>query len=117
MSIEVITITLEQVDRILKYEESHFIDLKSIDIKPAKLSKSISAFANVNGGELLIGICEYTEENKKVRRWEGLANQEAANGHLQTFESLFPLGFGYSYTFLHSENHPGLVLQVTILKS
>jgi ATP-dependent DNA helicase RecG len=117
MFIEVITITLEQVNRILKYEESHFIDLKSIDIKPAKLSKSISAFANANGGELLIGICEYTEENKKVRRWEGLANQEAANGHLQTFESLFPLGFGYSYTFLRSENHPGLVLQVTILKS
>ena len=65
MSIEVITITTEQATRILQYEESHFFDLKSIDIKPGKLSKSISAFANADGGELLIGICEYTEGGKK----------------------------------------------------
>ena len=117
MSIEVITITTEQANRILQYEESHFFDLKSIDIKPGKLSKSISAFANADGGELLIGICEYTEGGIKIRRWEGFVNQESANGHFQTFESLFPLGFGYSYTFLRSENHPGLILQATVLKS
>lgn len=117
MSIEIVTITPEQADRILQYEESHFFDLKSIDIKPGKLSKSISGFANANGGELLIGVCEYPEQGKKIRRWEGFVNQESANGHLQTFESLFPLGFGYSYTFLRSENHPGLILQATVLKS
>ena len=117
MSIEVITVTSEQSDLMLKHEESHFFDLKSKDIQPSKLSKTIAAFANANGGELLIGICEYTEGQIKIRRWEGFPNQESANGHLQIFETLFPLGFGYLYTFLCSENYPGLVLQVNVLKS
>jgi hypothetical protein len=33
MSIEVITVTSEQAEKILNYEESHFFDLKSKDIQ------------------------------------------------------------------------------------
>jgi ATP-dependent DNA helicase RecG len=73
--------------------------------------------ANANGGELFIGICEYTEGKMKIRRWEGFSNQESVNGHLQIFETLFPLGYGYLYTFICSEDFPGLVLQVSVLKS
>ncbi len=40
-----------------------------------------------------------------------------ANGHLQAFESLFPLGDGYSYSFLRSATYPGLVLKIDISKS
>ncbi|QSJ15172.1 putative DNA binding domain-containing protein [Nostoc sp. UHCC 0702] len=117
MSIEVVKITSAQLKQILLTEESHFRDLKSIDIQPGKLCKFISGFANADGGELFIGIDERTIEGKKIRYWRGFADQESANGHLQIFEQLFPLGDGYSYTFLISEDSPGLVLQVTILKS
>ena len=117
MSIEVVTITSEQLNHILQKEESHFLDFKAIEVKPAKLCKFISGFANADGGELYIGIYEKILGNTKTRDWRGFADQESANGHLQIFEELFPLGDGYSYTFLSSECHPGLVLQVTILKS
>ena len=117
MSIEVVLITSEQLNQILQKEESHFLDFKAREVKPAKLCKFISGFANADGGELYIGIEEKILGNTKTRYWRGFADQESANGHLQIFEELFPLGDGYSYTFLSSECHPGLVLQVTILKS
>jgi ATP-dependent DNA helicase RecG len=117
MSIEVVPITSEQLILILQKEESHFLDFKAIEVKPAKLCKFISGFANADGGELYIGIDEKILGTTKTRYWRGFADQESANGHLQIFEQLFPLGDGYSYTFLSSECHPGLVLQVTILKS
>jgi len=117
MSIEVVPITSEQLNQILQKEESHFLDFKAREVKPAKLCKFISGFANADGGELYIGIEEKILGNTKTRYWRGFADQESANGHLQIFEELFPLGDGYSYTFLSSECHPGLVLQVTILKS
>ena len=117
MSIEVVPITSEQLNQILQKEESHFLDFKAIEVKPAKLCKFISGFANADGGELFIGIDEKILGNTKTRYWRGFDEQESANGHLQIFEQLFPLGDGYSYTFLSSECHPGLVLQVTILKS
>ncbi|MEA5579569.1 ATP-binding protein [Anabaena sp. UHCC 0451] len=119
MAIEVITITADEVNKILKCEEGHFIDLKAIEVKPNKLCKSISAFANADGGELFIGIDESESEvnGEKIRNWRGFTDQEAANGHLQIFEQLFPLGDDYSYTFICSDSYPGLVLQVIIFKS
>ena len=117
MSIEVAKITAEHFDKILQTKESHFCDLKSIDIKPAKLSRHISGFANADGGELYIGIDEETKEGNKARSWRGFIDQESANGHIQLFEQLFPLGDNYFYTFLASEKASGLVLQITINKS
>ena len=117
MSIEVVPITSEQLNQILQKEESHFLDFKAIEVRPAKLSNFISGFANADGGELYIGIDEKIVGDTKTRYWRGFADQESANGHLQIFEKLFPLGDGYSYTFLSSEGFPGRVLQITILKS
>lgn len=117
MSIKVSQITLSQLNQILNAEESHFLDLKAVDILPGKLSKFISGFANADGGELYIGIDENDIGGKKERSWRGFADQEAANGHLQTFEELFPLGDGYDYTFLAVQGGMSLVLQVTISKS
>ncbi|MEH1927328.1 AlbA family DNA-binding domain-containing protein [Nostoc sp.] len=92
MSIQVEKINREQVSQILLSEESHFLDLKSIDIKPAKLTRSISAFANASGGEVYIGIDETEIDGKNQRTWRGFADQEDANAHLQVFQELFPLG-------------------------
>jgi ATP-dependent DNA helicase RecG len=100
MSIERIEITPKQVETILGQQEGHFLDLKSKDIAPANLTKTICALANASGGELYIGIDEKTMSASKSRKWRGFVDEEAANGHLQAFEALFPLGQEYSYTFL-----------------
>lgn len=117
MDISVAKINSQQAAKVIGIEESHFEDVKSIDIAPSKLTKSISAFANASGGELYIGIDENTVDSEKIRAWRGFGNQEDANGHLQIFEQLFPLGQYYSYSFLACDGHPGLVLQVNINKS
>jgi ATP-dependent DNA helicase RecG len=118
MSISIVPISDEQARRILALDESHFLDLKSLDIAPAKLTRTISALANASGGELYVGIDERTaEDSGKHRFWRGFSDPEAANGHLQVFEQLFPLGQYYSYLFLGLAIGPGLVLQVSINKT
>jgi ATP-dependent DNA helicase RecG len=115
MAIDLLEITPEQARFILDLDEGHFADLKSLDIAPAKLTKSISAFANADGGELLIGVDE--DRNTGVRTWRGFENAEAANGHLQPFEALFPLGHDFQYEFLGAPGCHGLVLRATIAKT
>lgn len=108
MPIDTYTITDAQADQILQYEEGHYGDLKSIDIRPARLTESASAFANADGGELYIGIDEDRITN--ARTWRGFSNQEAANSHLQVFERFFPLGRDFQYSFLTSRYYPGMLL-------
>lgn len=115
MPIQTVSIDTRQRDLILAVEESHFADLKAVDILPAKLSRAIAAFANSDGGELYIGIDE--DRETLVRTWRGFANVEAANGHLQAFERIFPLGTDFEYTFLTCGTETGLVLQVVVRKT
>jgi len=114
---EVKTIEPDQKDQLLNLEEGHFGDLKGIDIKPSKLTKTISAFANASGGELYVGIEEEELNGRKVRRWRGFDDQEAANSHLQVLNELFPLADGYSAVFLGAKGEPGYVLQILVHKS
>jgi ATP-dependent DNA helicase RecG len=115
MPITTTQIARSQADRILQLQEGHFADVKAIEVSPAKLSKAISAFANADGGELYIGVDE--DKRNQTRSWRGFENLEAANGHLQLFEKLFPLGQDFSYTFLASEQGSGLLLQIVIQKT
>ena len=115
MPISTFQITETQRNQLLFREESHFCDLKSREIAPGKLTRSIAAFANADGGELFIGISE--DKSSGVRTWTGFENAEAANGHIQPFEKLFPLGTDFDYGFLSCNYAPGLVLQVQIRKT
>jgi len=115
--IQTIEITDLQKEKILNLSENHFNDLKSKDIAPASLTKTISAFSNSVGGDLYIGIDESEVDGLKVRVWRGFQDEEEANGHIQIFEHLFPIGDYYSYTFLSNQNSPGLILQASIKKN
>lgn len=115
MAIDTRTVSIAQRDLILGLEEGHFADLKAIEIAPAKLTKTIAAFANADGGELYIGIAEDLATH--TRSWRGFARVEDANGHIQPFETLFPLGTDFDYTFLTCPGEPGFVLQVQVRKS
>lgn len=116
MAISVIDVGRQDVSRTLVLEESHFLDVKSTMVSPAKLTKSLSAFANADGGELFIGVEENKDRTEKV--WRGFARQEEANGHIQAIEEVFPLSDGISYEFLRHPNlRKGLVLHVTVQKA
>ena len=95
MSIEAVEIDKAQADRVTQIEEGQFSEVKAIAIAPSKLTATISAFANSDGGDLYVGINEvHLGGGAKTREWAGFADVEAANGHLQSFERLFPLGTG-----------------------
>ena len=55
----------------LEFEEGHYLDVKRVETKPAKLAETISAFANTSGGEVFLGVAEQKIEKPKRREWLG----------------------------------------------
>lgn len=108
--IELCNITDEERDRLLNEEESHVFEVKAALTTPKKMTETISAFSNADGGELYIGISE--EKKKKI--WEGFPNQEAANAHIQEISKLFPTEEQYRCTFLKCAKSYGVVLKVDV---
>ena len=115
MAIPICEISDAERAKILALQEGHFCDLKSLAINPAKLTRTIAALSNAEGGEVYIGIDQ--DKTTGLASWGGFNVPEGANGHVQAFEQLFPLGEGYSYTFLRSPNDRGFVLKVDVGKS
>ncbi len=115
MPIQVVEITDKQLEDVLALTEGHFIDVKAKEIKPAKLTKAISAFVNANGGELSIGI--RSEFRPPLGTSGRLSRTGGSERHIQVFETLFPLGDDYLYTFLSHPRQSGVVLQATVRKS
>jgi ATP-dependent DNA helicase RecG len=115
--IETKEITDSQRDKILGIIENHFNDLKSKEIAPAKLTRTLAAFANSVGGDLYLGIREKDANGIQNRTWIGFNDEEEANSHIQVFEELFPLSNQYSYTFLSHSNENGLILHISVKKN
>jgi ATP-dependent DNA helicase RecG len=110
-----VKISEQEVNKILAINESHFTDLKAVEIKPAKLTRTLAAFANSEGGEIYIGISE--DQTRLIRIWSGFASDEDANAHIAVFEELFPIGADSQMSFLSSDSKKGLVLKVEVPKS
>jgi ATP-dependent DNA helicase RecG len=115
MPIEIRELTFAEAKVIRALSEGHFADAKAVEVAPAKLSRSVSAFANADGGELFVGLRE--DKQAATFEWKGFGDVEDANGHIQLFERLFPLGAGFDYEFLRAPRHTGLVLHITVAKS
>lgn len=109
-AIEEFEVTDEQAAAVSDVVEDHFHDKKSARISAASISKTVSAFANADGGEIYLGV----EDDGS---WDGFEDHEAANGHIQMLDSLFPLGHGSHISFLRNQNRTGLVAQIQIHKS
>lgn len=115
MTISIETIREAQADLVTFIDEGQFSDVKATTIAPAKLTATIAAFANSDGGDLYIGIGEvHLGGGARRRVWAGFPNVEAANGHLQSFERLFPLGTDFQYDFLRCDKRQGLVLHAQV---
>ena len=115
MTIPIIEIRESERDKLLSLNEGHFADLKGIRINPAKLTRTLAALSNAEGGEVYVGLAEDTAS--RMTSWEGFKVPEEANAHIQVLEQLFPLGDGYTYTFLRCQNEPGYVLKIDVGKS
>src|SRR5271167_1025253 len=111
MAIKSSTITFDQVGLVLSKNEGHFSDMKAKEILPSKLSRTLSAFANADGGEAYVGIATNSDGSF---RWEGFEKEEGANAHLQVVESLFPVGDVAQCEFLSCPSVTGYVLRVEI---
>lgn len=111
--LDIVDIPTGDADRLLSMHEGHFLDFKDLQVSPAKLSRSLTAFCNADGGDLYIGI----SESDGTFTWSGFADPEAANGHIQAFEQVSPFGEDLDGEFLRTPDREGIVLHVNARKS
>ncbi|MCR4144733.1 ATP-binding protein [Alcaligenes faecalis] len=103
-----------QAANIMATQENYLNDVKAKEIKPAKLSDTISAFANAAGGDVYIGISE--DKTTNTRNWLGFNDPEHANDFFHTLFQAHPFGNHVKFEFLRNKSHPGLVLHITVKK-
>jgi ATP-dependent DNA helicase RecG len=108
-------ITPQELVSIINREESHFFDFKARDVAPRQIEKICVAFANADGGELVIGISEDEVDGQKAFSAKGFADLESMNSILQSLFSLNP-PVGVSYEFLKSAAFSGYLLWLRIEK-
>jgi len=107
-----------EADKVTQIGEGQFTEAKATAVLPSKLSYTISAFANSDGGDLYVGIAEQLlGGGVKRREWAGFPDIEAANAHMAVFDKCFPLGKDFLYEFLHCANRNGFVLHVQVART
>lgn len=109
-------LTLEEVSKILSMKESWDVDMKAKEIKPAKLSRTLSAFANTSGGEIYLGITHESEDKEKYL-WDGFFAEEETNCFITMIDEVFK-----SFEDINMEEfiHPlrgDFVLHITVFKA
>lgn len=107
-------IDTDQAIKIINVEESFLNDVKAKEIKPAKLSETVSAFANAGGGDIYIGITE--NGSSKTRSWVGFSDVEEANDITQILFQAHPFGNHLIFEFLECSDHLGYLLHITVKK-
>lgn len=94
-------ISPKEVLDIVDIQESWLIDKKGKDIKPSKLSRTISAFANTNGGDVYLGISH--REEKEDYYWDGFDSEEEINPFIEVITQQFESYEDYSIDTYQSE--------------
>ncbi len=107
-------IDTDQAEKIISVEENYLNDVKAKEIKPAKLSETVSAFANAGGGDIYIGITESGPD--KLRSWQGFDDVEEANDITQILFQAHPFGNHLIFEFLTCIEFSGYVLHITVKK-
>lgn len=115
--VETKKISQEEKEMLLVQREGHFFDFKGKEVSPASLTKTISGFANASGGELVVGVEEVEGLSGVELHWDGFEYEEKANGLLQCFQDVDPLGNIILPTFLEVDGEPGLALHILVQKS
>ena len=112
---KVIKISPEDALVVCSRDESHFFDRKAIGVSGQQVQKAAVAFANSDGGELVVGVRDSADEKEAENRWQGADDLEDFNGLLQALFEVSPT-LDITYEALLAEAHPGYVLRVLIEK-
>lgn len=100
---------------IANRDESHFFDLKQHDASGKSVQKIAAAYSNADGGEFIIGIKDKKTGSPLDERWEGIADIEKLNGHLQALFEIKP-ALDIKYEFLKRDKADGYALRVLVEK-
>lgn len=104
----------EQANAIINREEDYLNDVKAIEIKPSKLSETVSAFSNSIGGDIYIGVDE--DKANQTRSWRGFNTPEDANAIAQVLLGCHNLGNHLTFEYLTCKSHAGYLLHITVKK-
>lgn len=96
--------------------EDQFFDRKGKDVSGKGMQKIAVAFANADGGEIVVGVKDEKEEANVNLRWDGLASPEAFNQHIQSVIELSPT-INIRYEFLNCLEYSGFILRIFVDKS
>lgn len=98
--------------------ESDYFDRKSARIKPNQIQEPAVAFANAEGGTLIIGIEDIAKVPVPLDRWVGKSSMEEFNPFIGVLSSFNP-GIDFSHRFLYREGELArtYVLELVIRKS
>ncbi len=110
------TISKIEANEIIGRQESHYFDLKSIDLQPAKLQKYVTSFANADGGQIVIGIEDDKTGLSIENRWKGYEKIEDFNGILQSLMEIRPT-ISFKTNFYACQDYTGIILNIEIDKS
>jgi len=69
-------------------DEGQYLEFKPAEERPGSLATSLAAFANADGGTLILGVAERTEDGRKVHVIEGVPDVKIATDHLYTAAEL-----------------------------
>lgn len=109
-------IAREDAEALCKRTESHYFDRKRIELSPSKLEKTVVAFANSDGGEVVLGISDEIDIANPLGSWSGAEDQEEFNSHVQSIFRLQPT-IPVSVRFMACEGLSGILLSILVEKS
>lgn len=98
--------------------ENDYFDRKSARLKPRDIQDPAIAFANAEGGTLIVGVEDINKVPVPRKRWAGMPSIEDFNPFIASLASLNP-GIDFSHRFMYSEGNLArtYVLELEIRKS
>lgn len=114
MQIQVINI--HEAEALCLKSENHFFDRKSSLLKPGSVERHVVAFANADGGEIIIGIEDQVDSSHAVKSWDGKLTVEDYNPYVQCIMNLSP-SIPAAFKFYASPGLPGIILSIQVEKS
>ncbi len=109
-------LTKNEALELCSMQEGHSFDRKAYEIQPKKIQKIAVAFANSDGGEIVIGIADDSDEAIPEKRWKGALRIEDYNSHIQALTEVIPT-LDMKISFLTCKILTGYVLHIIIEKS
>lgn len=111
-----VKITEEDVLYLCTKGEDHYFDKKAYGIKGKGVQKIAVAFANADGGDIIFGIADESDEPKPLQRWQGKESTEDYNQIIQALSELVP-SIDFRFDFLIKEGDVrNYILRVKISK-